>query len=101
MSASNNFTLLNEGQAVVATNATAATPLADTANRGLEDVMIYNPGPLLVYARAGDSTVVATANSMPIFPGSTQTFSRSNATHIAFLSSGANQALTVFQGNGQ
>lgn len=101
MSTSNNFTILFDGQAVVATNASAAVALTNAANAGLEDVMIYNPGPNLVYARAGAADVVATTLSMPIFPQSTQTFSRGAAGYLAVLSPLGNQALVVFMGNGQ
>jgi hypothetical protein len=93
--------LLSDGQAIVATAASAPTALTGASNAGLEDVMVYNPGPLIVYARVGDINVVATPNSMPIFPQTAQTYSRSGATYIALLSPNGNQAVTVFMGNGQ
>lgn len=91
-----------DGISITATAASAATLVAaDPRGVNAEDVMLYNPGPLAVYVRAGGADVVATLQSMFVPPQTLQPFAKGSATHIAAITAGGSQPFTVWVGEGQ
>ena len=98
---SQNFPLYNLGQVIAATPTSAATQIAATpAEVAASDVLIYNPGPGVVYARSGGAGVVADAACMPIGPKTKEVFSKGAWTHLAVISPLGAQSITVFLGSG-
>lgn len=98
---SQNFPLYNAGQQIDATAVSAATLVASTpAEIAADDVLIYNPGPNTVHARAGRANVTADATCMPIGPKTKEVFSKADATHLAFISPAGAQSVLVFLGSG-
>lgn len=99
-----NFTIQNAGQQLSASATAGAAAVAIDATPALgaerRDVMIYNPGPGLVHVRAGDATVTATADCMPILPGEKGAWDKGRSTHLAAYSPSGAQTLWVFVGSG-
>jgi len=103
MSAEKNWPAYgDDGIAITATAASAATLIADNALERIgEDVMVYNPGPNTVFIKTGDATTVATALSIPVPPTTLSPYRKgSGSTHIAVISPSGNQAIVVFAGEG-
>lgn len=99
-----NWSILNDGVSITATGSSLATQIATTDVEIIaEDLMIDNcAGSVDVFARAGVAGVVATLLSMRVPAGSMQPLRKGpGATHLALITAGASQAVTVFVGDGQ
>lgn len=59
-------------------------------------VRVQNKGPGEVFLQFGKSGVTATVSHMPVASGSTETFSKANATHVAAICAGADTATVRF-----
>lgn len=105
-----NFSSALTGQIVtakanqnVAGNAVAVDTAETVGKRVTQDICIFNPGPLTVYARTGTSNQVTAHNTTPvcwpIAPGYAS-FYKGADTHLALWSPGADQDCTVFIGRG-
>ena len=105
-----NFSSALTGQIVTAQanqnapgNAVQIDTPANIGKRITQDVCIYNPGPLTVYARTGTSNQITAHNTTPvcwpIAPGYAS-FAKGDDTHLALWSPGANQDCAVFIGRG-
>lgn len=95
-----NFPAYVRGQVITSTNTSAAHSLQSEAVLVADDVMIYNPGPYLVYVFAGGASAVADATCMPILPGEKGAYDKGGETHLAVFSPSGNQDITVFVGEG-
>ena len=96
-----NFSLLNvKGAVVTATPSSVRTPI----NVATDDIMLVNDTLVTIFARVGDSTVLADATAMPILSGEKGVYSRgggpANSTHIAVFVVAATADITIFQGVG-
>ena len=98
-----NFSIARDGLTLTATAASSAAALpGDPALvAAAQDVMLWNPGPLPIYVRAGAADVVATQQSMLVPPGTLQPFAKGSATHIAAITAGGSQPFMVWVGEGQ
>jgi len=104
-----NFSISQKGQVMTAPSGTAAF-FAFSGQPGVcGDVMIYNPGPVAVYAIA--TRLVSTGPDVPektadtscmlIPSGEKRVYSKRDIdTGLSLLSVGAAQAINVFIGNG-
>jgi hypothetical protein len=99
MSMKRNFGISSGGMALAAATATQAT-LIDPPGL-FPDVMIYNPGPYVVRVRVGLVGVTADATCMPILVGEKSSYFKGANTHIAYISPSGNQAIEVFDGEGE
>jgi hypothetical protein len=105
---SQNFSISRKGQIMTAPTGTAAF-VAFTGQPGVcGDVMIYNPGPVAVYALAtrlvstGPDVAEQTADStaMAIPPGEKAVYGKRDIdTGLSLLSAGADQPINVYLGN--
>lgn len=102
MSAEKNWPAYGDDGTKITGNATAAAALiADNAyERQGEDVLVYNPGPLFVTIKTGDSTAQAGPLSMPVPPFTLSAYRKGpGATHISVYCLGT-QDVVVFAGEG-
>lgn len=90
-----------DGIAVTATSSSVATLVAtDAARQSATDVMIDNPGPQDVYAKAGDAGAIATLQSVRVPAASLQPFKKGSASHIALRTASGSQAVVIHVGAG-
>jgi hypothetical protein len=92
----------DDGTVIAATASTSRTLVADVERKvRATDLMIWNPGPNLVYVRAGLDDVLATTASMPVPPGTLQPFDKGFSTHLAVICpAGQTQTVVAFVGKG-
>jgi hypothetical protein len=92
-----NFLISGKGVKVAATSSSQRIPATSSA----PDIMIYNPGPNVVYIRAGSETVVADDECMPVPAGEKGVYAAGYAaTHLALVAPNGNQTVTVLFGQG-
>lgn len=100
-----NFSLWNVGFGVTAN--TSGTVTALQANpTGVDEMMVYNPGPLVVRVEVGKADMTAAVatgsqRAMPILPGEKGTWKIGNATHISALVASGTQEIECFYGIGE
>lgn len=79
--------------------ATAASGRA-ALNQYSSVVRVLNAGPDLVYIHFGDITVTSSNTKMPIPVGSTELFTKANATHVAAICD-ATKTANLYVTNGE
>lgn len=94
-----NFSIAGPAGVSAPATVTSSSVAVDAAQKHT-DVLIHNPGAATVFAKAGDSTVVATTLSMPIPAGALVSFFKGPATNIAVIMASGTGSLTIFVGEG-
>ena len=92
----------NDGKAITATNGVVLAALIATTSQEVaaEDVLIYNPGPLMVQIKCGKVDAEASALSVPVPPKSTAVYAKgANNTHMSTYCEGT-QAIVVWCAQG-
>lgn len=100
-----NFSLMTPGFGLTAnTNGTVTALPANPT--GVDDMMVYNPGPLPVRLKVGNSgmtaaTATGNARSMVILVGEKGSWRIGNATHYSALVASGTQELDCWIGEGE
>ena len=97
-----NFPCYENGQRITAATTSAATALAGTAMRVMSarDVLVYNPGPYIVYIKAGDAGAVADDTCAPVPPLALWAYGKGPNTHVALVAPDGDQDVLVIVGEG-
>ena len=97
-----NFPCYENGQRITAGTASAATALNGTAARVMSarDVLIHNPGPNIVYVKAGGVGVVADNTCAPVPALAIWAYGKGANAYLATIAPDGNQDVLVIVGEG-
>ena len=97
-----NFSLLGVQSTIV--TATDTTQNIELSQVNQTDMMLINDTTVNIYARTGDSSVVADINAMPVLPGEKGVYSKGRSggttTHLAVFVVTGTADLIIIQGAG-